>query len=50
MTRKQKKMLVRILVTALLTGVFLLIPEGALKITITKDLDKGLSYRKITIE
>ena len=27
-----------------------LIPEGALKITITKDLDKGLSYRKITIE
>ena len=30
MTRKQKKMLVRILVTALLTGVFLLIPEGAL--------------------
>ena len=30
MTRNQKKMLVRILVTALLTGVFLLIPEGAL--------------------
>ena len=27
-----------------------LIPEGALKITITKDLDKGLSYRKISIE
>ena len=27
-----------------------LIPDGALKITITKDLDKGLSYRKITIE
>ena len=27
-----------------------LIPDGALKITITKDLDKGLSYRKISIE
>lgn len=27
-----------------------LIPDGALKITITKDLDKGLSYRKINIE
>ena len=27
-----------------------LIPEGAIRITITKDLSKGLSYRKISIE
>lgn len=27
-----------------------LIPDGALRISITKDLDKGLSYRKISID